>query len=195
MPSLIEGHPRVHFLRDFRSLMPNDPRLDGIGLLCIDLENVFVPLGGDSVQEEDRRHVMRFVLSDITIVGATNTTDHERAQIIADKLGMNGVIAKGMRTSPSNEGRVLRSKSHGDMFEHAVDVYGFGAHGRRAAMLDDQLKNLQGVHEVPDFTDYFWTFPNYFNQQHKGVLAARPVEVLAGFGLIALQRVGQALDR
>ena len=194
MPSIIEGPPRLHFVRDFQSLQPNDARLDNIGLLCVDLENVFVPLGGNTVKQADKDHVLRFVLADITVVGLTNMTDHDRAQDIADQLGMEGVIAKGMRTAPSEDGIVLRSKSHSDMFEHAVDVYGFGAHGKRAAMLDNQLKNIQGVHGVPRFTDYFWMFPNYFNKQHKGVLAGRTIEVPIGFGIIGLQKLGRLLD-
>jgi hypothetical protein len=185
--------PQVHFLRDFNALQPDDPRLLGIGLICVDLENVFVGLGESTVTAADVEHVARHMDAGRVLVGATNMSDTERAQTIADSLGLNGVINKGMRGDPSDPTSVMRSKTHEDIFKHAVEAYGFGRLGKRAAMIDDQLKNLRGARKVSDFTDYFWTFPNYFFNQHKGVMSARLGEVPFGMGLIAVQRTARTI--
>lgn len=189
MSNLLAMRPEIHLLKDFRSLQPDDPRLLGIGLLCIDLENIFIPIGGDEVQQRDVDHVQKHRDAGKILVAVTNTTEHDRAQVISDQLGFHGVLAKGQRKDPSDLASIMRSKTSPDLFKQAVDAYGFGRSGRLAAMVDDQLKNVRGTSKVPDFTKFFWTFPNYFWHQHPGSLAFRPLEAPIGFGLIGIQKV------
>ena len=189
----MSNFPNIEFLPDFKRLDPSHPKLMNIGLLCVDLENIVVPYGGSKPDSVYRDQIAELIDSGINVVGISNTTDSNRAHEIGDMLGMEGVINKGLPKDPERPG-TFRSKSFPDMFVHAVEVFEYGKNGSKAAMVDDQLKNVQGCSQVDEFSTYFWTFPNYFSSQHRGVLLGRAVEVPVGFGFIAAQKAVKAIQ-
>ena len=190
MSRLTDGSLEIHFTPDFANLTPDSEALFNVGLVCFDAENVVVPYGA---RETWRRY--RDVVSDLQDAGIntcmlTNMTDGQRAASIAKQLGTE-FLHKGMWPDKSDLGgeamdQGMAPKTHPEMYQTALARVGIGSHGNHAAMVDDQLKNIKGILEVPEYTDYFWTFPNGL-KMHPGVLLGRVVEVPVGFGLVAMQ--------
>ena len=69
----------------------------------------------------------------------------------------------------------------------SLENIGFGEHGERAAMVDDQFKNIAGAVQVPKFIRYIHTYPRGVLRSHPGVLLARMPEQAISFGAVALQ--------
>lgn len=153
-----------------------DP-LANIGLVTIDIKNLLAPYGGDKPYQDEMTLHLADRLGARGVRGCllSNASDGERVSVIADELGLP-ILHKGVEVN----GRILRSKTHPEIYEAAIELVGFGDNGSQAAHFDDQMKNYRGMRKVPEFTRYFWTYPRGILNSHKGVLAVRPFETVAG---------------
>ena len=173
---------RPHFRLESRLASPDSFR--GIGLLCIDIENLLAGYGQTQVYEKYESLKPKLIERGIRGCLVTNMDDHERALGFADQTGLPMVHKRMIMP----DGAEMPSKSHADPYQWAVDNVGFGPNGVNAAMVDDQIKNIAGAQLVPEFTEYYWTRPDGLLRSHKGVLAFRPIELAAGMLVSLAQR-------
>ncbi len=179
----------IKFLPDFSRLTPDHPALLGVGLLCIDVDNLLTPYKKGKIYPGYVEQFSDLQAEGINTCLVTNATDGERIERIAQSL-TTPYFHKGMYKDHFDKDSGMPSKTHPEIDRAAVRNVGFGSHGQRAGMVDDQLKNLNGAKQVPEFSTYFWTFPNGI-RMHPGTAAGRIVEVPYGFGRIAIQNLGK----
>ncbi len=187
MGRLLNRDFEVHFSRDPSSLDPNSGLFDGIGLVAIDIENVLAGYGENKPYAKYKNFGSRFRDTGRNVCLLTNMDDGERAGEIAAELNLP-MLHKGMNTGFHDPlGTGMPSKTNSTIYRSAIDLVGFGGAGNQAVMVDDQLKNMIGAIQVPEFTKYFWTFPNGI-KTHPWVALGRVVEVPSGIMLLASQR-------
>lgn len=188
MNRLHTGELEINFAHDFRTIRPDSSLLFGVGLVCFDAENVVVPYKGEEVWPEYRQTVVDLQIAGINTCMVTNMRDGDRAARVAEQL-RTPFVHKGMLPDPSDpHDRGMLSKSHPEIYQHALNQAGMGTNGNTAVMVDDQLKNIKGLEGIDKFSRFIWTFPNGL-KVHPGVLLARVVEVPYGFTLIGRQKM------
>lgn len=183
------GNIEIKFLRDFAYLDSAHPALLGVGLVCFDAENVVVPYKRSKVLAGYADQIAELHEEGINTCMLSNMTDSDRAEDIAGQLGTK-YFHKEMGKDHFAGYRGLPSKTHPEIYQAAIFNVGMGSNGPRAIMVDDQLKNIRGASQVPEFSTYFWTYPNGL-RMHPGVALGRLIEVPVGFGKIAVQNLGK----
>ena len=182
------GELELTFARDFMAVKPDSPSLLGVGLVCFDAENVVLPYKGEKVWPGYKEHVAGYHDAGINTCMITNMPDGDRAERVAEQLNTPFAHRGMWPESRDMSDPGMASKSHPEMYQHALRNVGMGSAGNQAVMVDDQLKNIKGIQGIAEFTRFIWTFPNGL-KVHPGVLLGRVVEVPCGFGLIARQNI------
>ena len=179
----------IKFLPDFSRLTPDHPSLLGIGLLCVDVDNVLTAYKREKVYPGYVEQFADLHAKGINTCLTTNATDGDRIKRLSDVLA-TPFLHKGMNKDHFDRDSGMPSKTHPAIYRAAVTNVGFGRNGLRAGMVDDQLKNVRGAELVPEFSTYFWTFPNGI-RMHPGTALGRVIEVPYGFSRIAIQNLGK----